>query len=136
MLLFVYGTLRKGFQHPAFTYISENFEYVSEATVKGRLFDLGEYPAAIPAESGYAIRGELYRLKADAEWNWAIAQLDDYEGLFPEEGETPLYNRSEAPVELPEGTTDKAWVYWYNGDTAGYPEILSGDFLQYHRLRG
>ena len=48
--LFVYGSLRKGFQSNAYEYISRFFTLVGNAKVKGRLVDMGTYPAGVPAE--------------------------------------------------------------------------------------
>ncbi len=136
MLLFVYGSLRKGFQHPAYAYISQHFDFVTDGKVLGSLYDMGEYPAAIPATSNYWIVGELYRLKEQADWEWAIAQLDDYEGVAPEDGEPALYRRERALVQTTDGQHQEAWIYWYNGDISGKPQILSGDVLQYRRDKG
>lgn len=127
--LFVYGSLRKGFQSPVYEYISRYFHYVCEASVKGKLVDMGEYPAAVP-EGDQQIIGELYLIKDMEEFGWAFAQLDDYEGVNVEEGETQLYRRELAQVECTEGTTP-AWIYWYNQDVSGKPIIASGDILQY-----
>lgn len=128
--LFVYGSLRSGFNHTAYEWISRYFELLGSATVKGKLYDLGEYPAAIPATDENYIYGELYRLKADQDFGWAIAQIDDYEGVHPEPGETALYTRAIAPIQINGQTTD-AWIYWYNQDVTGKPVIVSGDVLEY-----
>ena len=42
--VFVYGSLRRGFQSPAHEYISHYFNFFGDAKVKGKLFDLGEHP--------------------------------------------------------------------------------------------
>jgi gamma-glutamylcyclotransferase (GGCT)/AIG2-like uncharacterized protein YtfP len=128
--LFVYGSLRSGFHNPVYEYISRFFTFVGEAKVKGKLFDLGEYPAAIPADEDVFIIGELYIAKNQQEFSWAIGQLDDYEGLDVEEGETPLYERKVTEVHINDKVT-QAWVYWYNGDVSGKPVITSGDMLEY-----
>lgn len=128
--VFVYGSLRSGFHHPAYEYISRYFTLVSDAKVKGCLYDLGEYPAAVPSEKDLFIIGELYHINSPEEFEWAIAQLDDYEGLHTENGEIPLYKREQAMVYTKEGQTP-AWVYWYNGDISGKPTIESGDILLY-----
>ena len=47
-LLFVYGSLRSGFPGPAFQYIAPYFTKVADGKVKGKLYDLGEYPAGLP----------------------------------------------------------------------------------------
>ncbi len=130
--LFVYGSLRSGFQHPAYAYISRYFTLVGKAKVKGQLYDMGEYPAAIAGDAEQLIVGELYQIKDPAEFSWAIAQLDDYEGIFPEPGETALYKREETMVVMDEnGQQEKAWIYWYNGSVEGYPHIACGDLLEY-----
>lgn len=128
--LFVYGSLRSGFQHPAHEYISKHFMLVSEAKVKGRLYDLGDYPAAMPTSEDFFITGELYELKKAGEFEWAIAQLDDYEGLNPEEGEAPLFTRKLTEVFYDSQSTE-AWMYWYNHDASGQPLIPSGDIFDY-----
>ena len=129
--LFVYGSLLSGFHHPAYAYISQYFTLLSAAGIKGYLYDMGNYPAAVPAtEEGAFIQGELYEINNEDEFSWAMAQLDDYEGVNVEEGEVPLYRREKVTVYLP-GSTTEAWVYWFNGDITGRPFIESGSVLQY-----
>jgi gamma-glutamylcyclotransferase (GGCT)/AIG2-like uncharacterized protein YtfP len=128
--LFVYGSLRSGFRSPAYEYISNYFDLVGEAKVKGKLFDMGDYPAAIPTEENLFIIGELYLIKREQEFSWAIGQLDDYEGVITEEGDIPLYRREQAAV-LINNTTVMAWVYWYNRPVDGKPLIISGDILDF-----
>lgn len=128
--LFVYGSLRSGFHHPAYAYISRYFHLVAEASVKGTLYDMGEYPAALPTEDVHRIVGELYRINNPDEFSWAMAQLDDYEGLHVEAGETPLYRRDVVTVDTAAGAS-QAWIYWFNGSTEGRPVVESGDVLAY-----
>jgi len=128
--VFVYGSLRKGFQSSAYEYISRYFNFFGEATVKGRLFDLGEYPAGIPVQDEVFIKGELYIVKNENEFSWAIAQLDDYEGVLAEPHEQPLYRREIADTFINDAIVP-AWIYWYSGDVGGKPEISSGDILDY-----
>ena len=133
--VFVYGSLRKGFQHPAYAYISRYFTLVAEAKIKGRLYDMGSYPAAIPTDEAFFITGELYKINHPDEFAWAIAQLDDYEGLNADDGETPLYRREPVTVFV-QDQEEQAWVYWYNGDTTGKTLIAEGDVLQYMGQKG
>lgn len=132
--MFVYGSLRKGFQSPAYEYISRFFNFVAEAKVKGKLYDLGEYPAAIPTMEEAFIKGELYVVQDPSEFSWAIGQLDDYEGIDVEEGESQLYRREVIDVFI-DNKTIPAWIYWYNGDVSGKPVVPSGDILDYIRGR-
>lgn len=128
--LFVYGSLLSGFKSPAYEYISRFFNLVGKAKVKGKLYDMGEYPAAIPTNEDDFIMGELYQIKNEAEFSWAIGQLDDYEGVTPEPGEEQLYRRELSSI-LIEDKIKNAWIYWYNGSIAGKPVIASGDVLSW-----
>ena len=128
--LFVYGSLRSGFQSPAYEYISRYFNLFGEAKVQGKLYDTGDYPAAIPVQDASYIIGELYLVKNEKEFSWAIAQLDDYEGVVAEPGEEILYRRAIADVYINDAIVP-AWIYWYNGDLQGKPAISSGDILDY-----
>ncbi|MGC4100464.1 gamma-glutamylcyclotransferase family protein [Ferruginibacter sp.] len=127
--LFVYGSLRSGFQHPVYQYLSKYFHLIGNASVQGKLYDMGEYPVAIAAED-HTIIGELYGINNAAEFDYAIYQLDDYEGLNVEAGETPLYKRELATIQC-NGAAYTAWIYWFNGSVDGLPEVSSGDILQY-----
>lgn len=128
--LFVYGSLRSGFRNPVYQYLTKYFHLMGEAVVKGKLYDLGDYPAAEPTGEDKFISGELYCINNPLEFSWAIGQLDDYEGLNTEEGEKPLYKREQV-IAYQKGEPHTAWIYWYNGDITGKPEIESGDLLQY-----
>ncbi|MDE3253090.1 MAG: gamma-glutamylcyclotransferase [Bacteroidota bacterium] len=129
--LFVYGSLRSGFHHPAYAYISRYFTLLSDARVKGNLYDMGEFPAAVPTTEEHYIIGELYRISRPDEWSWAMGQLDDYEGLHTENNEPALYKREQVPVYLKNGETTTAWIYWFNGPITGENRISSGDVLEY-----
>jgi gamma-glutamylcyclotransferase (GGCT)/AIG2-like uncharacterized protein YtfP len=128
--LFVYGSLRSGFQSPAYEYISRFFELVGNAKAKGKLYDLGNYPAAKPADDECEIVGELYRIKNEKEFDWAIGQLDDYEGVNVEFDEEQQYYR-EVTETCFNNEKIPAWIYWYAGDVTGKPVVASGDMLQY-----
>jgi gamma-glutamylcyclotransferase (GGCT)/AIG2-like uncharacterized protein YtfP len=128
--LFVYGSLRSGFKSPAYEYISRYFQFVGEAKVRGRLYDMGIYPAGVSSEDEKFIRGELYEIKDPLEFEWAIGQLDDYEGVAVEPDEVQLYKRDLTDVYIG-NRVEKAWIYWYYGDITGRPVIESGDLLEY-----
>jgi len=131
--LFVYGSLRKGFNHPAHEYITRYFDFVDTGKIQGQLNDMGEYPAATPCTESNFLTGELYVIRDIAEFNWALEQLDEYEGLFPEEdeGEKILFRREMTTIHTDNSGVRNAWVYWYNGDISGAPLIACGDLLAY-----
>jgi gamma-glutamylcyclotransferase (GGCT)/AIG2-like uncharacterized protein YtfP len=133
--LFVYGSLRQGFQSEAYGYISRYFTLVGHAKVKGSLYNLGDYPAALPSDEERFIEGELYSIKNEDEFGWAIGQIDDYEGVNVEAGEKPLYRRDITRAALADGSKVDAWVYWYNGSVGDKPVIESGDVLEYMRKK-
>lgn len=128
--LFVYGSLRSGFRSPVYEYISRFFTFIGEAKVRGRLFDMGSYPAGIATNDNHFIVGELYRANQENEFSWAIGQLDDYEGVSVEPDEVQLYRREITEVHFNSQLTH-AWIYWYNGDVSGRTLIASGDLLEY-----
>lgn len=132
--LFVYGSLLSGFKSPAYEYITRYFELLGPATAPGTLYDLGDYPAALPDNSGRKIIGELYRIRNSNQLSYAIAQLDGYEGLNPEAGEVADYRRQLSAV-LYNKEQIHAWVYWYNHAIQDKPLIESGDVLEYLRTR-
>ena len=128
--LFVYGSLRSGFHSPVYEYISRFFNFTGNAKVKGKLFDMGTYPAGIPANDDNFIIGELYDIQDESEFSWAIGQLDDYEGVNVESDEVQLYRRELADVFIDDEVIP-AWIYWYNGEVSERPAITSGDMMEY-----
>ena len=129
-LLFVYGSLRSGFHHPAYQYMAQYFQLIGSAMVKGKLYDMGDYPVALPTTEEKFIQGELYAVNENNDFSYVIAQIDDYEGLHTEDGEPSLYKRELVTVYV-NGETVTAWAYWYNGTVYGLPELPIGDVLEY-----
>lgn len=128
--LFVYGSLRSGFNLPAFEYIRNFFTLVGKAKVAGKIYDIGNFPGGVPSSDNNFITGELYRINNINEFPWAIGQLDDYEGVNVVPGEVKLFRRDITEVYL-DGQVTHAWIYWYNRDVRGMPLIASGDLMQY-----
>lgn len=129
--LFVYGSLRQGFNHTAYAYITQYFDSAGNGKAKGKMYDLGPYPAAKAESDQFHIVGELYKIRHADEFDYAIAQLDDYEGVAASYDETSLYTRALTEVQLEDGTVQQAWIYWYTGDVSGFPVVESGDVLAY-----
>jgi len=128
--LFVYGSLLSGFKSHAYEYIKRYFKLLGEATIKGTMYDMGEFPVVVSKDTGRLIKGELYEIENQNEFSFAMAQLDDYEGLYPEEGEDVLFRREAVDVNF-KGTILTAWVYWYNGDVNDKRVVESGDMREY-----
>lgn len=117
-LVFVYGTLRRGGVR-AMPDIFPGSEFVGSASVRGQLYDFGEYPGLLLGESGSPVAGEVYEVSEEV-----LNKLDDIE-------EPAHYSRREVEVSLGGGTT-KCWVY--EPDLSLYPGrtlITSGDWIEY-----
>lgn len=129
--LFVYASLLSGFKSPAYEYISRYFKLRGPATVTGTIYDMGTFPVGTPHDTGHLIRGELYEIKNPKELSFILAQLDDYEGLYPDDGEDIYYKRDLVTATLENDGEVIAWIYWYNKDVKGKPVIESENLLDY-----
>ena len=129
--LFVYGSLRKALGHPAHEFVQKYYDYIGEAKTKGILYNLSDFPAAIQTEEEKYIVGELYKIKNLDELSFAMAQIDDYEGILDEDGNIPLYKKVKGDVLLKNGDTTKAWIYFYNRLIENHSVIESGDILDF-----
>lgn len=133
--LFVYGSLRKGFKNEAYSYLNQFFDIVGQGTTPGVLYDNVNYPVAKPSQlPGDYIVGELYAIKNPHELDYAFMQIDDYEGLFPDDGELPKYSREVTLVDI-NGIKVPAYVYWYKGDVSPLQRINAHDMLVYLEQR-
>lgn len=130
-LVFFYGTLMAGFDRRRRAGIDGKLTYVGRGSIQGALFDLGLYPAAVPAPDGH-IWGEVYEMMESVP---VLAALDDIEGYRHDDPDRSLYMRAQADVVLPDGTPARAWVYFYNAPLGRAPRIPSGDYLEHSRVR-
>lgn len=126
MLVFVYGTLKRGFSNH---YLLETAEFVSEATIESgyKMVSLAWYPAILKDESSTTpIHGEVYRLTSDKE----LEALDFLEGYVEEGSDRNFYTRITEDVSFPNGNQNISWkgVYVYTLDSsfADRPHIESG----------
>ena len=126
-LVFFYGTLMTGFDRRRRVGIDAKLRYQGRGWINAALFDLGLYPAAVPADDG-RVWGEVFEL---LEPSTVLTALDEVEGYRPTEHDASLYLRAQVPVHLPDGTTAAAWVYFYNAPLGRAPQIASGDYLEY-----
>jgi gamma-glutamylcyclotransferase (GGCT)/AIG2-like uncharacterized protein YtfP len=130
-LVFFYGTLMAGFDRRQRAGMDANLRYLGRGSIQAALFDLGLYPAAVPAPDG-VVWGELYEVN-DAPT--VLAALDEIEGYRPDDHDRSLYVRSLAAVALPDGTTESAWAYFYNAPLGRAARIPSGDYLEHVKVR-
>lgn len=130
-LVFFYGTLMSGFQRPGRARIDPQLAPEGRGWIRAALYDLGIYPAAIPAADGQ-VWGEVYRmLDRDA----VLAALDEIEGYRPDEPDKSLYTRVETPVTFADGHAAPAWAYFYNAPLGRAQRIESGDYLEHLKVK-
>ena len=123
-LLFVYGTLLDKDNEYAL-YLKDQSSFYAEGRVKGKLYDIGEYPGAVLTgnNSGY-VYGVILKLGNVKE---VLRRVDEYEGYG--EGETwpNEFVRVATMVETSKGDID-CWIYLYNFPVINLPHITSGKY--------
>jgi gamma-glutamylcyclotransferase (GGCT)/AIG2-like uncharacterized protein YtfP len=79
--LFAYGTLRKEFEWPVNKKIARFIEWIGDGEISGKLYDMGDYPAAIPDKENErnVISGAIMKINQPA---IVLKMLDDYEGCI------------------------------------------------------
>src|SRR5882672_10788911 len=130
-LVFFYGTLMRGFERPGRAQLDKQLKSVGRGWIGATLFDLGIYPAAIPA-SDSRVWGEVHRMQ-DADG--VLAVLDEVEGFRPAEPDASLYTRVETPVTFDDGRVATVWVYFYNAPLGRAERIASGDYLEHLKVK-
>ena len=130
-LVFFYGTLMSGFQRPGRARLDQVLEPMGRAWIQAALFDLGIYPAAIPANDT-RVWGEVYQM---VDRDAVLSSLDEIEGYSAEEPDASLYTRVETPVTLDDGNVVTACVYFYNAPLGRAQRIESGDYLEHLNIK-
>jgi gamma-glutamylcyclotransferase (GGCT)/AIG2-like uncharacterized protein YtfP len=127
--LFVYGTLMTSaveakLGKPQRARLQREGTSLGDATIKGRLHDLGRYPALMASTSAVA-HGEVFRLANPlSSFRW----LDMYENVVPVR-ETYEYERVVRPVWLASGEEIVAWVYLYKADLPLTSQVADGRWV-------
>lgn len=108
-MVFVYGSLKRGFRNFHVMKRFKDAKYVAEATLDGAdMYSLSAFPAIVMNPEGGKIKGEVWSIPEEN-----LACLD----LF--EGHPDFYRRVEAVVSLAGGGTEEVWVYEY-----AHPETI------------
>ncbi|MFB6098311.1 MAG: gamma-glutamylcyclotransferase [Salinibacter sp.] len=122
-LLATYGTLRRAFEGIERLGIADRVTFVEECQFAGILYDLGRFPGAVSGDG--TVHGELLRLRDPRVWS----VLDRYEGYDADREADSLFVRRRVSLQVP--ADQSAWVYWFNGDPTGRPQVPSGDWVAY-----
>ena len=126
-LLFVYGTLRRGFSRHVFLE-RLGAQFVGRASTQAELHDLGKFPGAKKSKRREArVTGEIYRL---ANPERALKVLDAVEGLRGGAPTGGMFRRERAQVSFPNGKHTLAWVYWLNNWKGPRRRVRSGDYAE------
>ena len=126
-LLFVYGTLMRGYAHPMARLLSANADFLGEASCRGRLYQVKHYPGLVLSDDAAdVVFGELYRLRAVED---LLREFDMYEACGEGFPEPTQYVRRMLSVTRADGTQSEAWTYIYNWPVADLARIESGRFL-------
>jgi gamma-glutamylcyclotransferase (GGCT)/AIG2-like uncharacterized protein YtfP len=124
--LFVYGTLKKGFDNQFATELSANSDYYGTGYFSGELYLCDWFPAALYLpESKAKVYGEIYALRDKARM---LSILDEYEEIAVEP-ENSLYIRKVIPVLNCHNIEVPCYVYLYNQSVTDLPRIYDGNFI-------
>lgn len=105
--------------------VQNRLTFLAECRWEGVLYDLGEYPGAVPGTG--TVHGELFRLRDPR----VLELLDRYEGFDPNCEAESLFVRR--PVHLRDPTDCTAWMYVYNRPITDHQRVPSGDWASYVR---
>ena len=124
--VFVYGTLLPQYVPAAMRKVVAGLRFYGEGSVRGVLYDLGEYPGAVlDKSSDMRVYGAVFQLPDT--WS-ALPELDRYEGYDPASPGNGLFVRKCCPVVLSGGSFLDSWIYEYNGSPTGARVIASGRY--------
>ena len=97
--VFFYGTLMAGFDRRRRAGMDDKLSYVGRGHIRGNMFDLGLYPAVVPAPDAQ-VWGEVYRMADPA---MVLGAMDDIEGYRADDPDKSLYSRQLATVTFADG---------------------------------
>lgn len=125
-LLFVYGTLRPFVAIPMARWLAAEAHYVGPASARGRLHDLGPYPAMHAARGRRQwVVGDVYRVASPR----ILRVLDLYEAGA--RAVRPRFKRVRCTVTLTCRGQRPAWVYLYRPRVLRAPRIVGGDYRRH-----
>lgn len=124
--LFAYGTLLPDRAPAAMADVIQRLERVGRGSMRGWLYDLGEFPGAIVDDKApREIWGEVFRLPKD---DLLLRRLDDYEGFDAADPGGSLFVRRRSSVMLTSGERLNCWVYVYNRTPPAGSLLPGGDY--------
>ena len=126
-LLFVYGTLMRGYDHPMAQLLSRSADFVGEAHCRAKLYLVKHYPGLVLSDdAGDIAYGEVFRLRQASQ---LLREFDMYEACGDGFAEPTEYVRRPLQVALSDGAQLEVWTYLYNWPVEHLARIASGRFL-------
>lgn len=124
--LFVYGTLLDG-DNKYGIYLRDNSRFFATGKLKGKLYDIGEYPGAVLLYGGdECIYGTILEIDNPGE---VLAVIDLYEGFGDDQPQPNEFIRVLTEAETGAGPVN-CWIYLYNLPHENIPRIGSGIYRQ------
>lgn len=124
-LLFIYGTLLNHNNDFA-VYLKDNSHFFANGKVRGKLYDIGDYPGAVLDEGDEYIYGVILQIDNP---EVVFLEIDDYEGYGDEQPEPNEFIRILAEVETASEMV-ACYVYVYNLPVDGLQKIEGGRYLK------
>lgn len=122
-LLFVYGTLRVGFDGAMALWLRQAARYLGKGSAEGALYRVAHYPGFVP-EPGRRVIGDLFDLPDPVAM---LARLDAYEECSADFAAPHEYRRMLLSVSTANGPVE-AWIYVYARDVSALTRVPGGDF--------
>ena len=120
-LLFAYGTLVRGGPRRVAAAMLAHARPLGPASVAGRLYDSGDWPALLPAvESADRVPGCLFEVLGPRRL-WPV--LDAWEGCGEHDLPPHLFRRERVEATTAGGGRLQAWAYRFGGEVEGWPRI-------------
>lgn len=111
--VFVYGTLKRGHERESLMR-NTALRSIDDASIAGRLVDLGEYPGWMRGEG--QVNGEVWSYDVLDELLGTLDPVEDFEGW--DRLESSMYHRALVQADV-RGTARWAWAYEYRGEDPG-----------------
>lgn len=107
MLIFVYGSLKKGFSNHS---LISPFKQVAKGTIQGRMYSLGAFPAIVLSDNPEElVHGEIY----DVNTEYGLKTIDSLEGYNPDRKDNHFYLRVPTKCKTNTGEIIEVNVYCF-----------------------
>ena len=125
-LLFIYGTLLKEDNEYA-GYLKNNSTFYSKGRLKGKLYDIGEYPGAILSDDDdTCLYGNIVKM---IEPDRVLPVINDYEGFGVDQSYPNEFIRVLGNIETGIGIVT-CWIYLYNLPITGLAVVKDGRYIK------